>query len=91
MADSVSMTFWLLILLFIVFILYFSEPGEIMTDKPIVDSTGKRVGKFRGKIGIHGLALLQLKPALQIQDGYFDLDNHKVKTKIPDWWPNLNN
>ncbi|XP_014779538.1 putative transferase CAF17 homolog, mitochondrial isoform X2 [Octopus bimaculoides] len=71
-------------------IFFQSEPGEIMKDKPIVDSTGKNIGKFRGNIGKHGLALLQLKPALQIQDGYFDLDNHKVKPKIPAWWPNLN-
>ncbi|GAB1602503.1 putative transferase CAF17 homolog, mitochondrial [Argonauta hians] len=66
-----------------------TDPGEIAKDQPIIDSNGKRVGKFRGNIGKHGLALLQLKPVLQIQNGFFDLDNHKVKPQIPVWWPNL--
>lgn len=53
----------------------------------ILNEKGMKMGKLRSTVGLHGLALLNVKESLKSDDLILRGHDIKVKTTRPSWWP----
>ena len=69
------------------FFFLFSIPDGLNNGDKITDIEGKNLGKFRNFEGTFGLALLRVSQALKANESGMNLNDYKLKTQIPEWWP----